>query len=94
MDTKASAKSEFYTDEFETDYEDNLESEVICSKSLLPGLRSAEQHVLVLLDPYSAQHHVPKDTASMIEFDMMHFSPLTNSASTIVNQQFLMNAAN
>ena len=42
MDIEAVAESEFYADEFEIDYEDNLESKVTCNKSLLPGLCSAE----------------------------------------------------
>lgn len=42
MDTKISTPSEFYTDEFETDYKNNLESEVTCNKLLLPSLCLAE----------------------------------------------------
>lgn len=58
MDIEADVESEFYGDEFETDYEDNIEFEVAGNKSLLPG-------------PCSAEHHIPEDTASMIEFNIM-----------------------
>ncbi len=42
IDTEAGAESEFYANEFEMDYEDNLESKVTRNKSLLPGLHSAK----------------------------------------------------
>ena len=94
IDIEAGTESEFYVDEFETDYKDNFESKVICNKLLLPGLCSTEQYVLVLPSPYSAKHYVPEDIASMIKFDMMHSSLLANSASTIIDQEFLTSAAN
>ena len=93
MDTEAGVESEFYADEFETDDEDNLESEVT-RKSLLPGPRSAKQHVPVLPGPRPAEHHVSEDTASMIEFDMMRSSPPADPASATVDQGFLTSAAN
>lgn len=37
MDTKISTPSEFYIDEFETDYKNNLKSEVTYNKLLLPS---------------------------------------------------------
>lgn len=42
IDTETGKESEFYTDEFKTDYEDNLESKVTCNKLLLLGLHSAK----------------------------------------------------
>ncbi len=94
MDIKAGAESEFYADEFKTDHEDNLKSKVTCNKSLLPGLCSAEHHVSVLPSPRPAEHHIPEDTVSMIEFDMMRSSPLVNPTSATVDQGFLTSAAN
>lgn len=38
MDTEVNVKSGFYTDEFEIDHENNLESKVTYNKLLLPGL--------------------------------------------------------
>lgn len=34
INIKADVESEFYIDEFVTNYEENFESEVICNKSL------------------------------------------------------------
>ncbi len=42
IDIEAGAEDEFYADEFITNHEDNLKSEVTCNKSLLPSLYSAE----------------------------------------------------
>ncbi len=94
MDIEAGAESEFYADEFETDHEDNLESEVTRNKSLLPGSCSAKQHVLVLPCPRPAEHHVLEDTSSMIEFVMMCSSLPADPASTNVDQGFLISVAN
>ncbi len=85
MDTEAGAESEFYPVEFETDHKDNLESKVTRNKSLLPGFCPAEQHVSVLPSPRPAEHHVPKDTTSIIEFHIMHSSPLADPASSTVD---------
>ena len=63
------------------DYEDNIELEVTRNKSLLPGPRSAEYHVL-------------EDIVGMIEFNMMRSSPTAKPASVTFDQEFLMSAAN
>ncbi len=94
IDTEAGAENEFYADEFETHHEDNLESEVTHNKSLLPGPRSAEQHVPMLPGPCPAEYHVPEDIASMIEFDIMRSSPPANPVSATIDQGFLSSAVN
>ncbi len=94
MDIEAVTGSEFYADEIETDHEDNLESKITCNKSLLPDPCSAKQHILVLSDLCPAEHHVPKDNTSMIEFDMMRSSLPANPASATVDQRFLISTAN
>lgn len=43
------------------DHDDNLEVEVAGNKSLLPG-------------PYSAEHNIPEDISSMIEFNMIRLT--------------------
>ncbi len=85
IDTETGTESEFYADEFETDYEDNLDSKVTCNKSLLLGPRSAKQHDPVLPDSNPAKHHVPEDTTRMIEFDMIRSRSPANLISAIVN---------
>ena len=81
IDIEAGIESEFYDDEFEKDYENNIKFEFVGNKSLLPG-------------PRSADHHVPKDTAGIIECNMIRSSPLAKSASAIINQGFLTSAVN
>lgn len=92
---KAGVENNIYTNEFETDYKDNLESKITYNKLLLPGFCFAKQYILVtLLGPCLAEYHVPKGIVDMIQFDMMHYSPLDNLAFVIVNQGFLMSIAN
>lgn len=81
IDIEADVESKFYSDKFETDYKDNIEFEVAGNKSLLPG-------------PCSAEHHVPKDTASMIEFNLIGSSPPAKPASATIDQGNLTSAAN
>lgn len=81
IDTEAGVKSKFYGNEFEINYKDNLESEIVCNKLLLLGFRSSEYHVL-------------EDIANMVEFDIMHFSPLANLAFATIDQRFLASAVN
>ncbi len=94
MDTEAGVESEFYVDEFETDHKDNFESKVTRNKSLIPGRCSAEQHVPILLGPRLAEHHVPKNTASIIELNMIHSSLPANSVSATIEQRFLTSMVN
>lgn len=72
MDTEVGVESEFYSDEFEIDYDNNLEIKIAGNKSLLPGLCSAE-------------HNIPEDTVSMIEFNMIHSSPLIKPVSATID---------
>lgn len=94
MDFEVNAESNFYTDEFKTDYENNLDSEVTYNKSLLSGLCSDAYHVLMLPSTYQVEYYVPENTADIIEFDMIHSSPLTNLVLATIDQRFLTSAAN
>ena len=81
IDTKANIESEFYGNEFEINNKNNLESEVIYNKLLLP-------------DFYSTKHHFWEDIANILEFNIMCFNLPANPVSTIINQRFLANATN
>lgn len=72
MDIEANVESEFWGDEFETDYEDNIKFEVAGNKSLLPG-------------PCSAEHYILKDITSMIEFNIIRSSPLAKPVFATVD---------
>lgn len=71
-----------YGDENKMDYGDfeDVDLEITCNNTLLPP-------------PHSAENSVPKDTANMVEFDMMQSSLPADSAATI-DQEFLSSAAN
>ena len=75
MDIEANIESEFYNDEFEMDYKDNIKFEVASNRSLLPG-------------PSLAEHHVLEDTVSMTEFNIIRFSIPGKPASTTIDQRF------
>ena len=72
MDTKATIKSKFYNNKFETDYKDNITFKVASNKLLLPT-------------PCSAEHYIPENIARMIEFNIIRFNPLAKSVFATVN---------
>lgn len=81
INIKAGVKSEFYNNEFKTNYKNNFKSEIACNKSLLLGF-------------CSTKHYVLENIVSMLNFDIIHFSLLANLAFAIINQKFLASAVN
>lgn len=81
MHIKAIVEGEFYNDECEINYKNNIKFEVASNKSLL-------------LSPCSAKHHVPENIISMIELNIMRSSLVAKPVSTTVNLRFLTSAAN
>lgn len=93
MDTKTGAINKFYINKFEIDHKDNLRYKVTYNKSLLPGSHLVKQYIPILSDFCLAEYYVLKDTANIIEFDMIYSSPPANP-TFIINQKFLISMAN
>ncbi len=85
IDIEVGAESDFYTNEFETDHKNNLESKFTHNKSLLPGSCLAEQHIPVIPGCHSAEHHVLEDIASIIKFDMIYSGPSADPTSATID---------
>lgn len=101
MDTEADIESESYGNKFETDSDNNLQVEVAGNKLLLPSPynnfktdhdNNLEVEVAgnksFLLDSCSAEHNIPKDTASMIEFNMIRLAHQPNQHLLLLTKGF------
>ena len=72
MDIKFGIESEFYKIEFEIKYENSFKLEIILNKLLLSSF-------------YLTNHLVLGNTISIIKFNIIFFSLLTNLITTIID---------
>lgn len=98
MDTEADIESEFYGNEFETDSDNNLEVEITGNKLLLLSPRNEFEtdcndnveievagNKSLLLGLCSTEYNILEDSAYIIEFNIMRFSPPAKLAFAIID---------